>query len=123
MLASTARVANHLPLDNREEVGGTRYRGAATGEVPSLSARIRDLTPYRPQFCRKKSPDTFSVDLLELGCDLFFSLLSRPLFRDSSLSSPGVFSVALHRLKRDALQRPPAQEFDDKSFQRIPDLF
>jgi hypothetical protein len=48
MLASTARVANHLPLDNREEAGGTKYRDPATGEEPSLSARKRDLTPYRP---------------------------------------------------------------------------
>jgi hypothetical protein len=62
MLASTARVANHLRLDTREEAGGTKYRGAATGEEPSLSARKRDLTPYRPQFCQKKSPNTFSVD-------------------------------------------------------------
>jgi hypothetical protein len=67
MLASTAHVANHPPLDNREEVGGTKYRGAATGEEPSLSVRKRDLTSYRPQFCQKKSSDTFPVHAIEVA--------------------------------------------------------
>jgi hypothetical protein len=47
MLASTARVVNHPPLDNWEEAWATKDRCAATGKEPSLSTRKRDLTPCR----------------------------------------------------------------------------